>query len=105
MGLSVIIITRNEEKDLPSCLESVKSIADEVVLVDSGSTDKTLTIARSYTDKIFSREWNGYSAQKQFALEKASGPWILNIDADERLSPALAEEIRTAIQSNGINGY
>jgi glycosyltransferase involved in cell wall biosynthesis len=109
LGLSVIVITRNEEEALPACLESVKNIADQIVLVDSGSTDKTLDIAKSYNSQIFHRDWAGYSAQKQFALEKAAGPWVLNIDADERLTPEVANEIREMLStsSNGSNpnGY
>lgn len=106
-GLSVIVITRNEEEDLPGCLDSVKDLASEIVLVDSGSTDRTLAITKTYTDKIFHREWQGYSSQKQFALEKTHGSWVLNIDADERVTPALADEIRSVLTSspNSFNGY
>ncbi len=92
--LSVTIITRNEEKNLVPCLESVL-FADEIVLVDSGSTDKTLEIAKHYPTKIFVEPWRGYAGQKNYAQEKASGPWILNIDADERVTPELRKEINT----------
>jgi glycosyltransferase involved in cell wall biosynthesis len=93
--LSAIIITRNEERDLPGCLESLRGVADEIVVVDSGSTDRTREIARRHTDKVFERDWDGYGPQKQFALEKATGDWVLNLDADERLTPLLAAEIRS----------
>ncbi len=108
LPLSVIVITRNEEQDLEACLASVKSIAGEIVVVDSGSTDRTLDIARRFTDKVFSNPWRGYSAQKQFALEKATKPWILNIDADERVTPALREEISKVVNGDagaGSQGY
>jgi glycosyltransferase involved in cell wall biosynthesis len=96
-GLSVFIITLNEENDISACLESVKDLAGEIVVVDSGSTDRTLDICRTYTDKVFSHPFMGFSAQKQFALEKAQGPWVLNLDADERVSPELAEEIKSTL--------
>ncbi len=94
MTLSAIIITFNEERDLPGCLESLTGVVDEIVVVDNHSTDATRDIARRYTDKIFLKSFEGYGPQKQFALEQASGDWVLNIDADERLTPALAEEIK-----------
>jgi glycosyltransferase involved in cell wall biosynthesis len=97
-GLSVIIITRNEERDIEACLETVKNLAEEIILVDSGSTDRTIDRARAFTEKIFHRDWTGYSAQKQFALDKAAGPWVLNIDADERVTPTLQNEIREVLQ-------
>lgn len=107
-GLSIIVITRNEEQDIEGCLSSVKALASEIILVDSGSTDRTIEIASRFTQKIFRNEWKGYGAQKQFALDKAMGPWVLNIDADERVTPALAEEIRFLLAANSepkLNGY
>lgn len=106
MKLSVIVITRNEEHDIEGCLASVKGLTDDIVLVDSGSTDRTLEIAKRFTAKIFHRDWTGYSAQKQFALDKSIGPWVLNIDADERVTPALAQEISSIISSGaGHSAY
>jgi len=108
LGLSVIIITRDEEQDLPLCLGSVKTIASEVVLVDSGSTDKTLDIAKQAHARVFYKEWVGYGAQKQFALDQAKGPWVLNLDADERLSPPLVDEIRRILSQPTapvVNGF
>ena len=90
--LSVVIIACNEEKNIRDCLESVKW-ADEIVLIDSGSKDKTLDITKEYTDKIFFKEWEGFSKQRVFSLEKVSYDWVLCIDADERVSPELKDEI------------
>ncbi|MCB4756985.1 MAG: glycosyltransferase family 2 protein [Elusimicrobia bacterium] len=108
LGLSVIIITLNEERDLGDCLESVKSIADEIVLSDSGSTDKTLDIAKKFGARIFHKEWTGYGPLKQSVLDEAKGPWVLNIDADERLTPPLQKEIADTLHSESarpVNGY
>ncbi|MEW6618454.1 MAG: glycosyltransferase family 2 protein [bacterium] len=92
MGISVIIITYNEEENIKDCLESVKW-ADEIVVVDSKSSDKTVEICKEYTDKIIQRKWEGYGLQKQFALEKATSEWVLSIDADERVTAQLKDEI------------
>ncbi len=91
--LSVTIITKNEEDRIEDCLKSVHGWADEIILLDSGSTDNTLEIAHKYTDKIYQTDWPGYGIQKQRALEKASGDWVLSIDADERVSPELRQDI------------
>lgn len=93
-NISAILITKNEEKNIRGCIESLKDVVAEIVVVDSGSKDRTLEIAREYTDKIFQTEWKGFGSVKNFALEKTSGEWIFWIDADERLTPELAEEIR-----------
>jgi len=94
--LSVTIICQNEENMIEDCLKSVR-FADEIVIVDSGSTDKTLDICARYTDKIYHQDWLGMNQQKQFALGKTSGDWLFNIDADERVSEKLAEEIRSVL--------
>ncbi len=99
-SLSVIIITKNEEDRIETCLESVKDIADEIIIVDSGSTDKTLQIAEKYTDKITQTDWPGYGIQKQRALDKAQYEWVLSIDADEALSPELRKEINATLSGN-----
>ncbi len=105
-ALSVIVIARNEEESLPDCLSSVKTIADEIIVVDSGSTDKTLEVAKRFGAKTFFHDWQGYSVQKQFALDQAAGPWVLNIDADERISTSLAEEIKKVLsETPPVNGY
>lgn len=106
--LSVIVITRNEQEALPDCLSSVKNIADEIVVVDTNSVDNTVEIARSFGAKILTHEFSGFSAQKQFALDQAQGPWVLNIDADERVSPNLAAELKRLLDGEGapeFNGY
>ena len=95
--LSVVIICRDEEDNIRDCLESVKW-ADEIVVVDSGSTDRTLEIAREYTARVIQHPWPGHIEQKSFALEQATGDWALSIDADERVSPELAEEIREMLR-------
>jgi glycosyltransferase involved in cell wall biosynthesis len=97
--LSITIISLNEEKNIRSCLESL-GFADEIILLDSGSQDQTLTIAREYTDRIFQEPWQGFAGQKNLAQEKARGPWILNVDADERVTPKLREEILGIIKSD-----
>jgi len=103
--ISVTIITRNEEQNIRECLESVRW-ADEIVIVDNGSTDETLTIGREYRAKVFSEDWKGYSGQKNSALEKARNEWVLSLDADERVSPDLHQEIEAALQGNpSIDGY
>lgn len=91
--ISTIIITYNEEDNIRRCLESVSPIADEIIVVDSKSTDRTLAIAREYTDRVYIRDWPGYGAQKQWALEQCSHEWVLSLDADEEVSPKLRSEI------------
>lgn len=93
MKLSVCIICKNEENTIASCLESVKW-ADEIILLDSGSTDNTLEIAKKYTDKIFIREdWQGFGEQRRRAEQLASNDWIFAIDCDEEVSETLKNEI------------
>ncbi|MBN1353024.1 glycosyltransferase family 2 protein [candidate division KSB1 bacterium] len=92
-NLAVIVIAYNEEKNIGDCLGSVASIANEIILVDSFSQDDTVKIAHNYTDKIFQRHWTGFADQKQFALDQATSKWVLNLDADERVSPELSAEI------------
>lgn len=91
--VSATIITLNEEADIGACLDSV-TWADEIVVVDSGSSDRTVEIAKKYTDKVLSHEWPGYAAQKNWAAEQAAHDWIFSLDADERVPPALQAEIK-----------
>lgn len=93
MDISAVIITLNEEKRLEAALKSLKDVASEIIIVDAYSSDQTLKIAKKYTDKVFQRKWTHFSDQKNFANSKASFPWILSLDADERLSPELRQEI------------
>jgi glycosyltransferase involved in cell wall biosynthesis len=104
--LSAILIVRNEERDLPACLESLHGLADEIVVVDSGSSDRTVDIARAFGARVIHREFGGFGPQKQFALEQATGDWVINVDADERLSPMLGREIKTTLAAApAVNGY
>jgi glycosyltransferase involved in cell wall biosynthesis len=96
--LSVIIITKNEETHIRRCLESVKW-ADEIIVLDSGSTDQTMSICREYTQQVFATDWPGFGVQKNRALEKASKDWVLSVDADEVLSSELATEIKNLLKT------
>ncbi|HLX12035.1 MAG TPA: glycosyltransferase family 2 protein, partial [Bacteroidota bacterium] len=104
--LSVIVITRNEEKNIGECLESVRW-ANEIIVVDSASTDKTAEIAKQFTPNVISTEWKGYSESKNLAVTYASNSWVLWLDADERVTPELAKEISTIIESGNVahGGY
>ena len=106
MGVSVITVTLNEEKNIGECLESVKW-ADELVVVDSRSFDRTGEIARKHTSHVHVIDWLGYGETKNFALRQASHEWILWLDADERVSPDLAREIQSIVRSapGGHSGY
>ena len=97
--ISVVLIVKNEEANLSECLESVKW-AKEIVIVDGGSTDKTVQIAKHYTDKILVREMDVEGRHRNFAYQQASCHWLLSLDADERVSPELALEISRAVIQN-----
>ncbi len=97
--LSVTVISKNEAADIGDALASV-TWADEIVVVDSHSTDDTVAIARQHTDRIVVRDWPGYVDQKNYAASIASHDWILSLDADERVTPALADEIRRVAAGN-----
>jgi glycosyltransferase involved in cell wall biosynthesis len=101
--ISVIIITRNEEENIEPALKSVEW-ADEIIVVDSGSEDKTIDITKKYTNKIYKKEWQGFVEQKKYALGLASYEWVLSIDADERVSPELKEEIMKK-QPENFDGF
>src|SRR6266496_544473 len=92
-AISVTVRTFNEEGNIRDCLESV-TWADEIIMVDAQSTDRTVAIAGEYTDKIIVRPWAGHIATSQFATDQAANLWVFSIDADERVSPALRDEIR-----------
>src|SRR6185436_5273934 len=92
MKISATVITLNEEQNLTAALESL-SWADEIIVVDSQSSDRTVEIARKFTARVFITPWPGYSNQKNFAAEQASHDWVFNLDADERVSPDLRKEI------------
>jgi glycosyltransferase involved in cell wall biosynthesis len=105
--LSVVIITHNEEDNIGRTLASVQPlIADgkgEIIIVDSGSTDRTVEIAKSFGAKVFIEEWKGYAAQKNSAIDKAAGEWILTLDADEEVEQPLAMEIAVRFPSTRPN--
>ena len=106
MKISGCLITLNEERNLARCLKSLAPLVDEIVLVDSGSTDRTLEIAGEFGARIVRQAWLGYVAQKNIALDHASHPWVLSLDADEEISPELAaaiEQLKSspALESNG----
>lgn len=101
--ISVVIITKNEEENIVACLETVKW-ADEIIIVDSLSTDRTVELAKNYTDKVFSRPFKNYADQKNFAGQQASQPWILSIDADERVLDELKKEIIGIVKQDKIDG-
>jgi glycosyltransferase involved in cell wall biosynthesis len=103
--LSVVLVTRDEEERLRPCLESV-AWADEIVVVDAESSDKTVIIAREFTDRVVVRPWPGYAAQKNGALELATGDWILSLDADEVVTAPLREDIVRILDADGpADGY
>lgn len=103
--LTVTVIAWNEEERLRACLESV-TWADEIVVVDAESADKTVQIAREFTDKVSVRAWPGFANQKNFAIEQATCDWVLSLDADERVTPELRERIRAIIKNEGpADGY
>lgn len=105
MRLSVTVITLNEEAHIVPCLESVR-FADEIVVVDSGSTDRTMELARNFTDRIFHTHWQGFAGTKNFALEQASGDWVFSLDADERVPDGLHREIISVVKEDGPSaGY
>ena len=102
--LSVVIIAKNEARNIRRCLDSVRW-ADELILLDSGSTDDTIAIAKEFTNLVFSTDWQGYGVQKQRALEKATGDWVLNLDADESVDERLHQEMMTAMSNEHIDAY
>lgn len=103
--LSVTVITLNEEENIRRCLESVKYLADEIVVVDSGSKDSTLQIAKEFKAQVFTREFDNFANQKNWAASKASGEWILSVDADEVIPNPLSKEIAEAIKSPQYSAY
>jgi len=103
-SLSVILITKNEAPNIRDCLQSV-AWADEVVVVDSGSTDDTVAIAKQMGARVYEHDWPGFGPQKNRALGYASKDWVFSIDADERVTPELRAEIEQAMQAGEADGY
>ncbi|WP_133131300.1 glycosyltransferase family 2 protein [Legionella yabuuchiae] len=102
--LSVIIIAKNEEENIRRCLESIRW-ADQIIVLDSGSTDNTVAIAKEYTNEVYQTDWKGYGVQKERALSHATGDWVLNLDADEAVDEDLKQELLVAIKSNQAEAY
>ena len=98
--LSVTVVTLNEESNLRRCLSSLCDLATEIVVVDSGSTDGTRAVADEFGARWFHQDWQGFRDQKNFALSKAEQPWVLCLDADEELSPALREELAETLKAD-----
>ncbi|WP_439257029.1 glycosyltransferase family 2 protein [Lonepinella sp. BR2271] len=102
--IAVAMIVKNESQDLAQCLDTVKDWADEIVILDSGSTDNTQEIAQSYGAKFYSNtDWQGFGKQRQIAQQYVTCDYVLWLDADERVSPELAQSIQTAVQNNAEN--
>ncbi|MDN3714566.1 glycosyltransferase family 2 protein [Vibrio breoganii] len=101
--LSAIIITKNEEDRIERCLQSLTGVVDEIIILDSGSTDATVTICEKYTNNIEHTDWPGFGKQKQRALAKAKGDWVLSIDADEALDDEMKDSILELLHSNAID--
>lgn len=99
LPISATIITLNEERDIEKLLKSLHFV-DEIILVDSYSTDKTVEIAKKYTDKVYLREFKNFSDQRNFALSKATNKWIMRVDGDEAITPELEEKIRDIVKKD-----
>lgn len=107
--LSVVVITHNEEANLRRTLESVQPLVrdgqGEIIVVDSGSTDRTVEIARELGAKVWIEAWKGFAVQKNSALDKATGEWVLSLDADESLEPALIAGVEQALNNHAYTGF
>jgi glycosyltransferase involved in cell wall biosynthesis len=102
LSLSVGLITYNEEKEISRTLNAVKELADEIVIVDNGSTDRTVEIARSFHAKVYTEDWKGFGMQKNSVIDKCKGKWILLIDADEEITPQLKDSIQRIITAETL---
>lgn len=103
--ISATIITLNEEDKIGDAIRSVKGLADEIIVVDSGSTDKTLEIAKNLGAKVYFRKFDNFASQKNWAVSKTSGGWILSLDADEVITGELATEIKRVVKESNCDGY
>lgn len=103
--ITLFIIAKNEAHRIAGCIESAKGVADEVVVINSHSSDNTAQVCKALGARVYEREFDGFTNQKNFALSKVTTPWALNLDADERISPALVQEIQRAVQTEKTAGY
>lgn len=103
--LSIVIIALNEERHMGDVLAAAAPLANEIILVDSGSTDRTIAIAESYKARVIHQDWLGYGKQKNFAISKATGDWILSLDGDEVMTPELVSEIAEVLVSPRISQF
>jgi len=101
--LSVILITKDEADRVERCLQSITNIADEIIVLDSGSTDSTVSICKKYTENVEVTDWPGFGKQKQRALDKASCDWVLSIDADEALDKKMQKALQKLLEKNTIS--
>ena len=104
-SISLFVITHNEAHRIGACIESTRGLVEEIIVIDDNSTDGTVQIAQQLGAHVFQRKFDGFTNQKNFALSKVTSTWALNLDADERLSVQLKEEIARAIENNQIAGY
>lgn len=103
--ISAVVITLNEEENIERCLKSVRSWVDEIVIIDSGSTDDTLKIADKYRAKVYKRNFDNFSSQRNYGISKAKSDWILSLDADEEIPSELAAEIEKAVAEDLYDAY
>jgi glycosyltransferase involved in cell wall biosynthesis len=102
--VSAVIVTKDEEENIQDAIESVKDFS-EIIVIDSYSSDRTVEICKKYTEKVFQEEWQGYAKQKQKGIERATMPWVLILDADERITPELKSEIAKVLDDKSHNGF
>jgi len=102
--VSVAIVTKNEARNIKDALESVKDF-DDIVVVDAFSSDNTTEICREYTDRVYEHEWQGYAGQKQTAIDHANKDWVLILDADERVTSELKQEIMEKVKESTLSGF
>jgi len=104
MNISAVVITHNEEANIEECLASV-SWAEDIVVVDAESADRTREVARRFTERVYEKPWEGYSQAKIYAISMAESQWVLSLDADERVTPELRDEIQSLEAEAGVDGY
>jgi glycosyltransferase involved in cell wall biosynthesis len=102
--VSAVIVTKDEEENIQDAIGSVKDFS-EIIVIDSYSSDRTVEICKKYTEKVFQEEWQGYAKQKQKGIERATMPWVLILDADERITPELKSEIAKVLDDKSHNGF